>query len=137
MKRTSVNPWDWGLAFSMDQGELVEGVTRYLHCSGQVAVEPAPETEMGLAVLHPNDIRGQMGAALANVDAVLEGAGMDRGNVLSLRFFTTDIDGFLQNYDVYAAWIGEAGTRPPQSLIGVARLVLPELVVEIEAVAGA
>jgi enamine deaminase RidA (YjgF/YER057c/UK114 family) len=136
MKRVSVNPWDWGLQWSMDQGELVESVTRYLHCSGQVAVAPAPETELGIAVLHPGEIRGQMQAALANVDAVLAAAGLSRKNLLSLRFFTTDIDGFLTNYDVYAEWIAEAGTRPPQSLLGVSRLVLPELVVEIEAVAG-
>ncbi|UCC74993.1 MAG: RidA family protein [Gemmatimonadota bacterium] len=136
MKRTSVNPCDWGLRWSMNQGELVEGVTRYLHCSGQVAVAPAPETGLGIAVLHPGDIRGQMEAALANVDAVLAAAGLSRKNLLSLRFFTTDVDGFLTNYDVYAAWIAEAGIRPPQSLLGVSRLVLPELVVGIEAVAG-
>ena len=47
-----------------------------------------------------------------------------------------DIDAFLENYDVYAEWIGEAGTTPPQSLLGVNRLVLPELMVEIEAVAA-
>ena len=136
MKRTPVNPWDWGLAFSMDQGELVEGLTRYLHCSGQISVTPAPGTEMGIEVLHPNDIRAQMEVALANVDAVLEKAGMTRANVLTLRFYTTDVDGFLANYDVYATWIGEAGTRPPQSLLGVNRLALPEVVVEVEAVAG-
>ncbi|MFV1988292.1 MAG: RidA family protein [Gemmatimonadota bacterium] len=137
MKRTSVNPWEWGLPLSLDQGELIEGVTTHLHCSGQVAVAPAPETEMGFTVLHPNEIRGQMEATLANVDAVLTAGGMDRSNILSIRFFTTDVDGFLENYDVYASWIAEAGTRPPQSLLGVSRLVLPDLVVEIEVVAGA
>ena len=55
---------------------------------------------------------------------------------MSLRFFTTDIDGFLANYDVYAGWIAEAGTRPPQSLLGIQRLFLPELLVEIEATAA-
>lgn len=78
-----------------------------------------------------------MEAALANVNAVLEKAEMTRANVTSLRFFTTDIDGFLENYDVYAGWIAEAGTRPPQSLTGVSRLVLPALKVEIEATAAA
>jgi enamine deaminase RidA (YjgF/YER057c/UK114 family) len=136
MNRQSVNPWDWGLQWGMDQGELVEGVKRYLHCSGQVAVRPDANSEMGIAIEHGGDIRGQMQTALANVDAVLEQAGMSRKNVLSLRFFTTDIDGFLSNYDVYASWIGEAGTRPPQSLLGVNRLVLPDLLVEIEAFAG-
>jgi enamine deaminase RidA (YjgF/YER057c/UK114 family) len=78
-----------------------------------------------------------MEAALANVDAVLAEGGMTRSNILSLRFFTTDIDGFLANYDVYATWIGQARIRPPQSLLGINRLFLPELLVEIEAVAGA
>ncbi len=91
---------------------------------------------MGISIKHVGDIRGQMQLALANVDAVLETAGMRRSNILSLRFFTTDIDGFLENYDVYADWIKDAGTRPPQSLLGVNRLVLPDLLVEIEAFAG-
>jgi len=136
MQREAVNPWDWGLQWSMNQGEIVEGLSRYLHCSGQVSLVPDADSEMGVAVVHAGDIRGQMEKALANVDAVLEEAGMSRANVLSLRFLTTDIDGFLENYDVYAGWIGQAGTMPPQSLIGVSRLVLPELLVEIEAVAG-
>ena len=137
MKRESVNPWEWGLAYSMDQGELVQGVERILNCSGQVAVDPDPSSEMGIAVVGEGDIRAQIQKALENVDAVLEKGGLGRANVLTLRFFTTDIDGFLENYDVYADWIAPAGTRPPQSLIGVARLVDPRLLVEIEATAGA
>jgi enamine deaminase RidA (YjgF/YER057c/UK114 family) len=137
MKRESVNPWDWGLKWNMDQGEIIEDARRYLHCSGQVAVQPDPDSELGISVVSPEDIRGQIGCALANVDAVLNKAGMARWNVTSLRFFTTDIDGFLADYDVYAHWIAETGTRPPQSLLGVQRLFLPELMVEIEAVAAA
>ena len=137
MKRTSVNPVEWGLAYSMDQGEIIEGTTRHLRCSGQVSVNPAPDTELGIAVVSPNEIRGQMLHTLRNVDSVLEKAQMGRENIVALRFFTTDIDGFLSNYDVYADWIVSAGIRPPQSLIGVQRLVLPELMVEIEAEAVA
>lgn len=132
MKRTSVNPVDWGLAYSMDQGEIVEGASRHLRCSGQISVDPAPDTELGIAVVSPDDLRGQMAHALRNVDSVLEKAQMGRENIVALRFFTTDMDGFLANYDVYAGWIAPAGTRPPQSLIGVNRLVLPEVMVEIE-----
>ncbi len=78
MKRESINPWDWGLKWSMDQGELVEGVSRYLHCSGQVAVEPDPDSDLGISVVTIGDIRGQMESALANIDAVLTKAGMTR-----------------------------------------------------------
>lgn len=123
---------DWGLAYSMDQGEVVQGATRHLRCSGQVSVDPAPDTELGIVVVSPDDLRGQMEHALRNVDSVLEKADMGRENIVALRFFTTDIDGFLANYDVYADWILPAGIRPPQSLLGVNRLVLPDLKVEIE-----
>ena len=137
MDRTSINPTDWGLQFSMDQGELVKGGTRRLRCSGQVSVEPDATSEMGIKVVAPGEIRGQMECALANVDAILKKADMSRANIVALRFFTTEIDAFLQNYDVYANWIRAGGIRPPQSLIGVQRLVLPELLVEIEAEAVA
>lgn len=137
MKRTSVNPTEWGLGYEMDQAELVEGATRFLHCSGQVALEEDAGAESGFRVTHAGDLRGQMEDALANIDALLEKAGMDRRNILTLRFYTTDIDGVLENYDVYTDWIAPAGIRPPQSLLGVERLVLPELLIEIEALAAA
>lgn len=136
MKRTSINPWDWGLAFSMDQGEIIEDAKRYMHLSGQVALEPDADSEMGIKIMHPGDLRAQMEDSFANVDAVLEKAGMTRKNILTLRFFSTDVDGFLENYDVYAQWIEPAGIRPPQSLLGVQRLVMPDLLVEIEATAA-
>ncbi len=136
MKREPINPWDWGLQFSMNQAELVTGVSTYLHCSGQTSLAPDANAEMGISVEHAGDIRGQIQASLSNIDAVLDKAGMARANILSLRFFTTDVDGFLANYDVYAEWIGQAKTMPPQSLLGVNRLVMPDLLVEIEAVAG-
>lgn len=136
MKRDSVNPSEWGLQYRMDQGEVVEGATRHLRLSGQVALVEDAGAPMGVSVIHAGDIRGQIGAALGNVDAVLAKAGMTRADIVALRFFTTDMDGFLENYDVYADWIAPAGINPPQSLLGVARLVLPDLLVEIEAEAA-
>ena len=137
MKRKSINPVDWGLKFNMDQGEVIEGTPRHLRCSGQISVEPSDESELGVSVASPGDLRAQMTQALANIDAVLDEAGMSRQNIVSLRFFTTDIDGFLENYEVYAEWIAAAGTRPPQSLLGVNQLVLEDILLEIEAEAAA
>ena len=137
MKRTAVNPTDWGLGFFMNQGEIVEGATRHLRCSGQVALVPDAAAELGLSVAHAGDIAGQMAAALASVDELLSEATMDRSNIVFINFFTTDIDAFLERYEVYANWIAAAGVMPPQSLIGVSRLVLPDLLVEIEVQAAA
>jgi enamine deaminase RidA (YjgF/YER057c/UK114 family) len=133
MRRESVNPWEWGLARSMDQAELLTDVSRQLRCSGQVSLRPDPDSPDGLAVIAPGDMRGQIEVSLANVDAILWKARMRRENVVGLRFYTTDVDAFLDNYDVYTQWIAPAGIRPPQSVLGVQRLVRPELLVSIEA----
>lgn len=136
MKRESINPWDWGLQFQMDQAEVVTHMSKALHCSGQTALKSDPDSDLGVSVVAPGDIRAQMQYALECIDEVLAKAEMNRKDILTLRFFTTDVDAFLENYDVYANWISEAGIRPPQSLLGVNRLVFPELTVEIEVTAG-
>jgi enamine deaminase RidA (YjgF/YER057c/UK114 family) len=137
MDRTSINPTDWGLRFNMDQAEMVKGGSRHLRFSGQVSVVADRKSAMGVQVVAPGEIRGQMQCVLANIDAILEEADMSRADIVALRFYTTDIDAFLKNYDVYAQWIDTAGIRPPQSLVGVQRLILPDLLVEIEAEAVA
>ena len=137
MDRTAVNPTEWGLGFFMNQAEVVTGAKRHLRCSGQVALTPDPDADLGLSVAHVGDIRGQIQASLASVDELLSGADMDRSNILFINFFTTDMDGFLANYDVYAEWIAPCGIMPPQTLVGVTRLVMPDLLVEIEVQAAA
>lgn len=137
MKRTSINPTNWGLAFLMDQGEVVEAATRSLRCSGQVSLHDDPEAENGFAVTHPGDMRGQVQDALGHLDSLLEGAGMTRSNIVNLRFYTTDVDAYLAHYDVYAEWIAAAGIRPPQTVLGVAQLAVSGLLVEIEMEAAA
>ena len=59
MDRVAINPTDWGLQFSMNQGEVVEGLTRYLHFSGQVALEPDADSEMGIRVVSEGDQIGR------------------------------------------------------------------------------
>lgn len=137
MERTAVNPVGWGANFMMHQGEVITGATRTLHCSGQVALEEDANAPMGLSVVGAGDMRRQMQVALAALDDILAGADMDRSNVVNLRFLTTDVDAFLEHYEVYAEWISKAGTMPTQTLVGVSRLVDPELMVEIEMTASA
>lgn len=137
MKRTAINPSAWGAAFEMNQGEVTEGETRRLRFSGQAALVDDLGSPIGVSPAHAGDMAGQMRMALGHIDAILEGAGMGRENLVQLRFYTTDPATFLEHYEIYAEWIAAAGVRPPQSLLGVAALALPELMVEIEAEAAA
>lgn len=136
MQRTAVNPTRWGQNFLMNQGEVIEGATRVLRCSGQVDLVEDPEAELGLSVGH-DDMESQLAAVLASLDELLDGAGMERSNVVHLTFFATDIEAALGAYGTYAEWIGAAGVMPTQSMIGVNSLVVPGLLVEVEMTAMA
>ncbi|MFN3260783.1 MAG: RidA family protein [Pikeienuella sp.] len=131
MRRTAVNPWEWSLKLGYNQAESVEGAARHLYCAGQTAVdaEGAPQ--------HPGDMRGQIGLALDNLEAVLAKAGMGLGDVVRLGVFATDVDEALKNFDLLGMRFGAAGSAPPMTLLGVTRLAVPGLMFEIEATAVA
>lgn len=50
---------------------------------------PDPDSEMGIKILHPNNLYGQMQVALENIDAVLTEAGMTSKINLTLHFSAT------------------------------------------------
>jgi enamine deaminase RidA (YjgF/YER057c/UK114 family) len=131
MKRTPVNPWPWSLEFGFNQGEIVEGHTRELFLAGQTAVNAEGEPQ------HAGDMAAQLSLALDNVEAVLAGAGMTLANIVRLNFYTIDVDALFENQGVLAERLGAAGVTPPGTLLGVARLAFPELMVELEATAVA
>ena len=137
MERQAINPPDdWGAVYQMNQGEIVSGTRRTLYLSGQTALATDPDSEFGVAVVHEGDMRSQLTYSLGLIDGLLERAGMSRENIVFVRFYAVDNAAFLENYDVYAEWIGAAGIAPPQSDIGVAELALPGLLIEIEVVAA-
>jgi len=131
MQRTVVNPWSWSVAMGYNQGEVVEGAERVLFCAGQTAVD-----ENG-APRHAGDMAAQISLALDNVEAVLREAGMGLTNVIRLNIYTTDVDGFFAVYESAATRLASVGVAPPGTLLGVARLAFPELMVELEATAVA
>ena len=131
MERTAVNPWQWSLAFGFNQGEIVEGGQRVLFCAGQTSVDGDGSPQ------HPGDMAAQIALAADNLEAVLRGAGMSLANVVRLNFYTTDVDAFIANAGVLAERTGAAGVAPPGTLLGVARLAFPELMIEMEATAVA
>jgi enamine deaminase RidA (YjgF/YER057c/UK114 family) len=129
VRRTPVNPTEWSLRFGFNQAEIIEGYKRELVCAGQVAVDAEGNPQ------HPGDMAAQIRLALDNLQAVLEGAGMNFSNVVRLNMYTTDVDSFLQNAAVLAERLGAMGISPPGTLLGVSRLAFGELMVELEATA--
>jgi enamine deaminase RidA (YjgF/YER057c/UK114 family) len=131
MKRTAVNPWNWSLNLGYNQAEIIDGATRQLIVAGQIAVD-----ENG-APQHIGDMRGQIGLALDNLEAVLAGADMDLSNIIKLGVYATDVDEALKNFDLMGMRFGPFQVSPPMTLLGVTRLAILGLLFEIEATAAA
>ncbi|WP_061293006.1 RidA family protein [Herbidospora cretacea] len=128
-KRTAVNPWAWSAALGYHQGEIVSGHTRTLYLSGQAAMDACGRP------CHPGDMAAQLALTLDNLEAVLGEAGMSLADLVRLTVYTTDADLLLEHYGVLAARLGAAGAAPPTTMLGVTRLAIPGLMVELEGTA--
>lgn len=124
-----MNPWPWSTKLGFDQAQLVEGHRRELVCSIQDAVDADGNSQ------HPEDMAAQLRLALDNLEAVLAEGGMTLANVVRLNIYTTDVDTLLQHFGILAERFQGAGERFASSLLGVARLAGPQLLVGLEATA--
>jgi enamine deaminase RidA (YjgF/YER057c/UK114 family) len=129
MERRIVNPWTWQDQLGYVQANETSGVERVLLCAGQTSVGADGQP------LHDGDMGAQIGQALDNLETVLSEAGFELADVVRLNYFVTDVDAFIAAGEVYGAKLAQAGCRPASTLLGVARLAFPSLLVEIEATA--
>jgi enamine deaminase RidA (YjgF/YER057c/UK114 family) len=130
VERRAINPWTWQDQYGFVQGHEVARAERVLYCAGQTSVD-----ETG-APLHEGDMGAQVDQALDNVEAVLREAGFTLADVVRLNYYVTDVDAFIEAGHAHAGRLEQAGCRPASTLLGVARLAFPSLLVEIEATAA-
>jgi enamine deaminase RidA (YjgF/YER057c/UK114 family) len=82
------------------------------------------------ASLHPGDIGGQARAAVAIIGAALDEAGFALTDVVRTRMFVTDIGRAEEVLAVHGEVF--ADIRPAATMVEVARLIDPSLLIEIE-----
>jgi 2-iminobutanoate/2-iminopropanoate deaminase len=99
-----------------------------LFISGCVALDAAGD------VVAPGDAGGQARLVHEHLAAALQAAGTDFAHVLKVTVFLTDINDRQVVNEVRKEFFGDS--YPASTLVEVAALVVPELVVEIEAIAG-
>ena len=129
MEQRKINPWKWQDQFAFSQAIETTNATRVLYCAGQASVD-----DNGTPV-HVGDMRKQIDQAFRNLETVLKASGYSLANVVRLNYYTTDIDAFLSASDVVGSRLAAARSQPPGTLLGVAKLAFPGLMIEIEATA--
>ena len=132
MAPKAVTSKDLGPALGMYSHGVITPAGEIVVVAGQVGMDRAGK------LVGPGDVGAQTKQALDNVRAVLDAAGCSMGDVVRFQTFLThasDIEGFMQaRHEVFPGHFPD-GVYPPNTLLIVSRLVKPELLVEIEAMA--
>jgi enamine deaminase RidA (YjgF/YER057c/UK114 family) len=127
--RTPINPWSWSTQLGFDQAQLIEGHQRHLVVSGQDAVDADGNPQ------HPGDMAAQLELALDNLETVLAAADMTLANIVRLSVYTTDVGEYLNHFARLTDRFASSDGRYATTLLGVAQLPAPQLLVMLEATA--
>jgi len=129
MGKKNVNPWKWQDPFGFSQAVEVTGGQRTIYCAGQASMSADGSP------LYEGDMAAQLAQAMDNLEAVLKDVGCSLSDVVRLNYYTTNLDAFFGASQAATARLAAAGCQPASTLLGVARLAFPELMIEIEATA--
>ena len=130
VKRQVINPVSLAPPSGYSYGLVTEG-GRLLQLAGQTGMDASGR------LVHPGDIVGQFGQALANLLCVVEAAGGDGAAIVKLNIFVTDKHAYRNNLkDVGEKYRSLMGKHyPPITLVEVKSLFDDAALIEIEGVA--
>jgi enamine deaminase RidA (YjgF/YER057c/UK114 family) len=128
----AVTSKELGPVLGMYSHGMVSPAGEIVVVAGQVGMDGAGK------LVGPGDVRAQTKQAFENILKVLKAAGCGMKDVVRFQTFLThasDIDGFMQaRREVFPGYFPD-GVYPPNTILVVSRLVQPELLIEIEAMA--
>jgi len=123
-KTFSGTPWEpkVGYARAVQVGDVV-------HVSGTTGTDPSGK------VLAPGDMYAQTKQTILNIENALKRLGLGLEHVVRTRIYVTQIDRWEEVAKAHVESFGEV--HPATTMVGVARLIDPEMLVEIDAEAVA
>ena len=132
MNKQYINPSELGAApRAYSHAVSVAGAAKLVYVSGQISLGPDGK------VVGKGDIRAQCERVFDNVTTVLRANGAGWGDVVKMNAYLVGMD------DASVAAVREIRARylkpdqlPASTFVGVARLVHPDLLLEVEVVAA-
>ena len=112
--------------------EPVVGYSRAVAAGDLVFVSGCTSVD-GTVFVHEGDACAQTAQALRNVASALDRLGLGLADVVRTRIYVTDISRWAEYGRAHGAAFGD--TLPATSMVQVAALIDPRMLVEVEAVA--
>jgi reactive intermediate/imine deaminase len=124
--KTQVNPWGWQDQFGFSQGWKVDGAQSLVFVSGQI-----PATPDGAVV--EGGFEAQARQVFENLGTVLQQAGATYESIVKVTVFLTDISNLPEYRRIKSQFI--PGRQPAATAVEVRSLALPQMMIEVEAIA--
>lgn len=86
-------------------------------------------------LMHADDPAAQLALALAGVEAVVTDAGLAPADLAQLRVSATDLAAVLAVLDTLTDRLAEVGATPAVTVVGVAELPVPGMLVALDGLA--
>jgi reactive intermediate/imine deaminase len=112
------------------------GYSHAVRAGGLIFVSGQVPLDADGSVVGIGDMGAQARQSFRNLDAVLQGAGASFADVVKLTYYVRDIDAVGSIRAARDEFVNTANP-PASTLVEVSRLFLPDLLIEIEAVAVA